>query len=108
VETAAKKKISEWKRVPDFPWSPDWEIPGPNTRAPATILVSTWWTTWPGTRNCPWKKARFAQAEVCRLENGTWLLKPMTFMNASGDAVADCLAWFRFRTAQLLVVGGRY
>lgn len=54
--------------------------------------------------NVSWKKARFAQAEVCRLGNGTWLAKPMTFMNASGDAVADCLEWFRFRPVQLLVV----
>lgn len=54
--------------------------------------------------NLSWKKARFAQAEVCRLRNGMWLAKPMTYMNASGTAVADCLSWFRFRPVQLLVV----
>lgn len=51
-----------------------------------------------------WKKARFAQAETCRLADGAWLVKPQTYMNLSGDAIRQCLNWFRIKPEQLLVV----
>ncbi len=54
--------------------------------------------------NLTWKKARFAQAETCRLADGAWLVKPQTYMNLSGDAVRQCLNWFRVTPEQLLVV----
>ncbi|MEM1158685.1 MAG: aminoacyl-tRNA hydrolase [Verrucomicrobiota bacterium] len=51
-----------------------------------------------------WKKARFAQAETCRLASGSWLVKPRTYMNLSGDALKQSLNWFRIGPEQLLVV----
>jgi len=54
--------------------------------------------------NLSWKKARFAKAETCRLPNGMWLVKPQTYMNLSGDAVRQCLNWFRITPQQLIVV----
>lgn len=51
-----------------------------------------------------WKRARFAKAETCRLADGAWLVKPQTYMNLSGDAVKQCLKWFRVTPEQLLVV----
>jgi len=54
--------------------------------------------------NLTWKKARFAQAETCRLADGAWLVKPQTYMNLSGDAIRQCLNWFRIKPNQLLVV----
>jgi len=54
--------------------------------------------------NLSWKKARFAKAETCRLADGAWLIKPQTYMNLSGDAVKQCLKWFRITPEQLLVV----
>jgi PTH1 family peptidyl-tRNA hydrolase len=55
-------------------------------------------------KNLTWKQARFAKAETCRLPDGTWLVKPQTYMNLSGDAVTQCLKWFRITPDELLVV----
>ncbi|MEM6821657.1 MAG: aminoacyl-tRNA hydrolase [Verrucomicrobiota bacterium] len=54
--------------------------------------------------NLSWKKARFAKAVTCRINNGTWLVKPTTYMNLSGDAVRQSLKWFRLKPEQMIVV----
>ncbi len=48
------------------------------------------------------KKTRFGL--VARGE-GFWLLKPLTFMNLSGQAVGPMMRWHRMGPGQLLVVG---
>lgn len=40
----------------------------------------------------------------CASSQGKWLVKPLTFMNRSGEAVARILRYYRFSPAQLLVV----
>lgn len=54
--------------------------------------------------NQSWKKARFAKAQTCRTSDGAWLVKPQTYMNLSGDAVMQCLKWFRLKPDALLVI----
>lgn len=48
------------------------------------------------------KKTRFG---LVAKGNGFWLLKPLTFMNLSGQAVGPMLRWHRIAPAELLVVG---
>ncbi len=51
-----------------------------------------------------WKRAQWADALTCRRRDGSWLVKPTTYMNLSGRAVRQGLAWFRWEPAQILVV----
>jgi PTH1 family peptidyl-tRNA hydrolase len=48
------------------------------------------------------KEARF-HGEVARVPGGAWLLKPDTYMNESGRAVAALAGFYRIEPAQLLV-----
>jgi len=41
--------------------------------------------------------------ELARLGGGQWLLKPATFMNSSGDAVAAMARFYRIEPRQILV-----
>ncbi|MGE0485188.1 MAG: aminoacyl-tRNA hydrolase [Gammaproteobacteria bacterium] len=49
------------------------------------------------------EEARY-KAELGRAAGGLRLLKPLTFMNLSGESVAACANYFRITPAQLLVV----
>lgn len=52
------------------------------------------------------QEAKF-QGEICRLEQGDlkyWLLKPTTFMNHSGQAVAALANYYKIPVEQILVV----
>lgn len=50
------------------------------------------------------REAKF-HGEVCRLEQGKcWLLKPNTFMNHSGQAVAALANYYKIPVEQILVV----
>lgn len=49
------------------------------------------------------EEARF-KGELGRATSGLRLLKPLTFMNLSGEAVAACAHYFRIAPAQVLVV----
>lgn len=48
------------------------------------------------------REAKF-HGEVARLDADRWLLKPMTFMNLSGDAVATLARFYRIEPQQVLV-----
>ncbi|MEX2480037.1 MAG: aminoacyl-tRNA hydrolase [Gammaproteobacteria bacterium] len=48
-------------------------------------------------------EARF-KGELARAGSGLRLLKPMTFMNLSGESVAACAAYFRVPPAAIVVV----
>lgn len=48
-------------------------------------------------------EARF-KGELARADSGLRLLKPMTFMNLSGESVAACAAYFRVPPAAIVVV----
>lgn len=52
----------------------------------------------------PWKDCRFAKARLAELAGGIILLKPQTYMNASGDAIRDALHWYKWPVEELLVV----
>jgi len=59
---------------------------------------------WAAESGLSWKKARFADAEVCELSGRRWLVKPLSYMNGSGPVVGDVLRWFKLEVAELLVV----
>ena len=42
--------------------------------------------------------------EVCRLDGDVWLVKPMTFMNRSGQAVAGLSTFYQIKPEEILVV----
>jgi PTH1 family peptidyl-tRNA hydrolase len=42
--------------------------------------------------------------EVCRLEGDVWLVKPMTYVNRSGQAVAALSGFYQIRPEEILVV----
>lgn len=48
-----------------------------------------------------WSKTRYGL--VCRYQD-RFLLKPLTYMNRSGDAVAAMMQWHRWNTDQVMVV----
>jgi PTH1 family peptidyl-tRNA hydrolase len=49
------------------------------------------------------RESRF-KAEIGRSSSGVRLLKPLTYMNLSGDAVAACATYFRISVPSILVV----
>lgn len=51
-----------------------------------------------------WEKLRFASAQGCQIEGGTWLVKPGDYMNLSGPVARDCLKWFKLEPEEMLVV----
>lgn len=59
---------------------------------------------WASELGLGWKKARFADAEICELSGGRWLVKPLGYMNCSGPVVGDVLRWFKLEVTELLVV----
>ena len=44
------------------------------------------------------------QAEVCRTVSGLFLLKPQTYMNLSGRAVASAARFYKIAAEEILVV----
>jgi peptidyl-tRNA hydrolase, PTH1 family len=59
---------------------------------------------WASAENLRWSPCRQAQAQQCRLPDGTWLLKPMSFMNCSGRETARWLGWNKIPPGRMLVV----
>ncbi len=54
-----------------------------------------------------WKEAPRFRAAVAKTETGgetLWLMKPQTFMNASGEAIAPFLRYYHATAADLIVV----
>ena len=49
------------------------------------------------------RESRF-KAEIGRSSSGVRLLKPLTYMNLSGDAVVACATYFRIPVPAILVV----
>ena len=52
----------------------------------------------------PEKKFHGEAARAARPEGDTWLLKPTTYMNLSGDAVAALARFYKIRPDEILVV----
>ena len=52
----------------------------------------------------PEKKFHGEAAHAARPEGDTWLLKPATYMNLSGDAVAALARFYKIRPDEILVV----
>ena len=52
----------------------------------------------------PEKKFHGEAARAARSEGDTWLLKPATYMNLSGDAVAALARFYKIRPDEILVV----
>ena len=52
----------------------------------------------------PEKKFHGEAARAARAEGDTWLLKPATYMNLSGDAVAALARFYKIRPDEILVV----
>ncbi len=52
----------------------------------------------------PEKKFHGEAARAARPEGDTWLLKPATYMNLSGDAVAALARFYKIRPDEILVV----
>jgi len=42
--------------------------------------------------------------EVCRLDGDVWMVKPMTFMNRSGQAVAALAGFYQIKPEEILIV----
>jgi peptidyl-tRNA hydrolase, PTH1 family len=59
---------------------------------------------WAGESKAQWKKMRFAEAEATQTPEGVWLIKPLSYMNVSGEPVRAALDWFKIKPEQLLVV----
>jgi PTH1 family peptidyl-tRNA hydrolase len=59
---------------------------------------------WAAESRAQWKKMRFAEAEAAQTPEGVWLLKPLSFMNVSGEPVSAGLNWFKLAPEQVLVV----
>ncbi|MEM9398608.1 MAG: aminoacyl-tRNA hydrolase [Verrucomicrobiota bacterium] len=55
-------------------------------------------------RRGSWKKLRFTKAKGCQIENGSWLMKPMDYMNTSGPVVNKAMQWFKLKPGQILIV----
>jgi len=53
---------------------------------------------------CPFEAAARWQSELAKLTDGTWLIKPQTFMNLSGRALQQVMTFFKIEPAELLVV----
>jgi PTH1 family peptidyl-tRNA hydrolase len=78
--------------------------PGPEyvrTRHNAGFWVLDRWAAQEGVE---WRPSRHADAMAAELPDGVLLLKPQTYMNASGEAVRDALAWRKWGVEELLVV----
>ncbi len=59
---------------------------------------------WAAESGAQWKKVRFTEAEAAQTPEGVWLLKPLSYMNVSGDPVRAGLNWFKLVPEQILVV----
>lgn len=52
----------------------------------------------------PFQREKKWQAEVCRTVSGLFLLKPQTYMNLSGRAVASAARFYKIAAEEILVV----
>ncbi|GAB4241394.1 MAG: aminoacyl-tRNA hydrolase [Candidatus Methylacidiphilales bacterium] len=78
--------------------------PGPEyrrTRHNFGFLVLERWAERAGLS---WKKAGFADAQICETEDGTRLVLPQSFMNRSGPVVQACLHWWKLDVSELVVL----
>ncbi len=56
------------------------------------------------TESCSWSNCRFANASETRLRDGTRLIKPLSYMNRSGEIVGKCLQWLKQAAEDILIV----
>jgi PTH1 family peptidyl-tRNA hydrolase len=56
------------------------------------------------TENCSWSNCGFANASETRLRDGTRLIKPLSYMNRSGEVAGKCLQWLKQTAGDILVV----
>ncbi|NJK90714.1 MAG: aminoacyl-tRNA hydrolase [Blastochloris sp.] len=59
---------------------------------------------WARKKGLGWKRLRFGDAEGTQTPEGVWLMKPLGFMNLSGEAVRAALDWFKLEPEKILVV----
>jgi PTH1 family peptidyl-tRNA hydrolase len=57
-----------------------------------------------GQPSSEWTRCRYADALETKLDDGTILLKPQTYMNLSGEAIQDTIRWFKLEVGDLLVI----
>lgn len=78
--------------------------PGPEylfTRHNVGFLVLDAWVDEEGK---PFREERARSSQLAVLDSGERLVKPMTYMNESGKAVAAWLDWLKLTVADLLVI----
>lgn len=59
---------------------------------------------WAGRLHYDWETCRFAQALECQVRPGLRLMKPMTYVNRSGQVARAALEFDQLRPEQMLVV----
>ena len=85
--------------------SSGWATPARSTRSRVTTWASWWWTRWRGAGASPAGAAATApRSRAAPAAGPTLLVKPQTFMNLSGDALALFRPARSSRPGQCLVV----
>lgn len=52
-----------------------------------------------------WAYDKKANAEICRTSDGaTWLVKPLTYMNRSGESVGQLVRYYRLQPTDIIVI----
>ncbi|MFQ3671267.1 MAG: aminoacyl-tRNA hydrolase [Verrucomicrobiia bacterium] len=59
---------------------------------------------WAEREGLSWRKAGFAEAQICEAGDGIRLVRPQSFMNRSGPVVQACLNWWKLDVSELVVV----
>ena len=87
-------------------WWWAWATPAKNTRTPATMSAFSPWTSWPSGPGCPVQKLKH-RALTNTLEVGgvkVLLMKPVTYMNLSGEAVGEAARFYKLPPERVLVI----
>lgn len=54
--------------------------------------------------DCSWSENKKLQAEICKINNDTILVKPQTFMNKSGESVSKVLSYYKKANPEDLII----